>query len=124
FSKLPSYKGMYTSVLPILNGESESGVTLHEIDKGIDTGPIIDQIVFPLSVDTTARELYDLYLTNSILLFKKNLRFLITGNYVARPQTRLGSTYFSKSSINFSNLKIDLNQTAFQIHNQIRAFVF
>ncbi|MCU7960856.1 MAG: hypothetical protein KZQ58_12860 [gamma proteobacterium symbiont of Bathyaustriella thionipta] len=43
FSKLPAYKGMYTSAWPILNGELESGVTLHRIDHGIDTGDIIDQ---------------------------------------------------------------------------------
>ena len=40
FSLLPSYKGMYTSAIPILNGEEMVGVTFHEIDKGIDTGNI------------------------------------------------------------------------------------
>lgn len=43
FSLLPSYKGMYTSAIPILNGEEMVGVTFHEIDKGIDTGNIIAQ---------------------------------------------------------------------------------
>ena len=39
---------MYTSCLPILFNEKESGVTLHKIDRGIDTGDIIDQITFPI----------------------------------------------------------------------------
>lgn len=43
FSLLPKYKGMYTSALPILNNEKETGVTLHKIDTGIDTGEIIAQ---------------------------------------------------------------------------------
>ena len=40
FSLLPAYKGMYTSALPILNGEKKTGVTLHCIDAGIDTGAL------------------------------------------------------------------------------------
>ena len=43
FSLLPSYKGMYTAALPILNNEKHTGVTFHKIDNGIDTGPIIAQ---------------------------------------------------------------------------------
>ena len=46
FSYLPAYKGMFTSALPIKNGEVDSGVTLHKIESGIDTGDIIDQIKF------------------------------------------------------------------------------
>ena len=41
FSLLPAYKGMFTSAWPILRFEKYTGVTLHEIDKGIDTGNII-----------------------------------------------------------------------------------
>ena len=48
FSLLPAYKGMYTSALPLLNDEKDAGVTLHHIDSGIDTGDIIDQIIFPI----------------------------------------------------------------------------
>ena len=41
FSLLPKYKGMFTSILPILNNDKITGVTFHRIDKGIDTGDII-----------------------------------------------------------------------------------
>ena len=34
------------------------------------------------------------------------------------------SSYYSKSSINFKNFKIDLNKTAFEVHNELRAFTF
>ena len=39
---------MFTSALPLINGEKETGVTLHKIDAGIDTGDIIDQIKFQI----------------------------------------------------------------------------
>ena len=45
FSLLPKYKGMHTTAWPILNGDFETGVTLHKIDNGIDTGSIISTIV-------------------------------------------------------------------------------
>ncbi|MFS8082946.1 MAG: formyltransferase family protein [Ginsengibacter sp.] len=124
FSKLPAYKGMYTSVFPLLNGEIESGVTLHLINRGIDTGPVIDQLTFPLSINTNAAQLYDLYLQYSSILFKRNIESLIAGDIYLIPQTAGGSTYFSKSSLNFSKIEIDLNKTAYEIHNQVRAYSF
>ncbi|WP_241392744.1 formyltransferase family protein [Pseudomonas chlororaphis] len=47
FSRLPEYKGMFTSVWPLLESRAEAGVTLHFIDRGIDTGEIVAQQVFP-----------------------------------------------------------------------------
>lgn len=124
FSALPAYKGMYTSVLPILYGEESSGVTLHKIDDGIDTGEIIDQSIFKIGIDTTARELYDLYLEHGIALIKKNLLSLFNKSYSSHLQTEYRSTYFSKKTIDFQNIEIDINKTAWEISNQIHAFSF
>ena len=62
---------MYTSALPIINNELETGVTLHKIDSGIDTGDIIDQIKFKIENNFTARDLYFKYLFYSKELLKK-----------------------------------------------------
>lgn len=124
FSLLPKYKGMYTSALPILNGEKESGVTLHYIDEGIDTGDIIAQKRFPIDIQDTCRDLYFKYLQYGFELFKENIDNLIKGNLKAKPQGNIDSTYFSKKSIDYKNIQIDLNRTSFEIHNQIRAFIF
>jgi len=51
FSLLPKYRGCHTNFLQILNGEKYSGVTLHLIDRGIDTGKIIDHIKYKLSIN-------------------------------------------------------------------------
>ncbi len=124
FSNLPSYKGMYTSALPLLNGERMSGVTLHYIDSGIDTGNIIDQLQFTINDSDTARHLYEKYLIYSKKLLKENLFKLLSGKVSSYPQTANGSTYFSKKEIDYKNLEIDLRRTAQQIKNQIRAFTF
>lgn len=124
FSHLPEYKGMYTSVWPLLDGKDYSGVTLHRIDPGIDTGDIIAQRKIPLGPDTTARELYEAYLNNGLALVQEWFPRLLTGDYHATPQPATGSTYRSRRSLDFANLTIDLQQTAAAIHNQIRAFTF
>lgn len=124
FSFLPAYKGMYTAVMPLLNGESSSGVTLHKIDKGIDTGDIIDQIAFDVPESLNARRLYDLFLEQGKQLMEKNLPSILNNTFRAYPQAKINSSYYSKKAIDFSNIILDLNSTAWEIHNQIRAFAF
>jgi methionyl-tRNA formyltransferase len=124
FSLLPKYKGMFTSVFPLLNGDSKSGVTLHLIDSGIDTGDIIAQTAFELTLNDTCRDLYFKYLKNGEVLFKQNFHKLLNGDYSTTPQPALGASYFSRNSIDFQNIAIDLKKTSFEIHNQVRAFIF
>lgn len=124
FSLLPKYKGMYTSIWPLLNGEVVTGVTLHEIDNGIDTGSIIDQREIAISEHDRARDLYRKYLSSSFELFKSRFDEIISGEIYSKPQQKNASTYYSKKSIDFSTLKIDLNQTAHAIARQIYAFSF
>lgn len=124
FSLLPRYKGMYTSVFPLLDGANQSGVTLHCIDDGIDTGDIIAQIKFEIGINDTCRDLYFKYLHYGFELFKNNIIDLLNGNFIAKQQSNLDSTYYSKKSLDFKNIVIDLNKTSFEIHNQIRAYIF
>ena len=124
FSLLPSYKGMYTSVMPILNNEKFTGVTLHEIDRGIDTGNIIAQDRIEINFEDNARDLYHKYIKKGIQLIKNNFKDILNNSYKSKPQHYKLSSYYSKSSLNFKNILIDLNQTALNIHNQIRAFNF
>lgn len=124
FSKLPKYKGMYTSVMPILNGESECGVTFHKLDAGIDTGDIIKQKVFPVPIDYTARNLYFDYLKYGFELFKEVIEDVLTFNINSCAQSVFDSSYYSKKVIDFKNIQIDFNKTSFEIHNQVRAFIF
>lgn len=124
FSLLPKYKGVATSVWPILNGDAKTGVTLHEIDHGIDTGSIIAQKEFSLNNEMTA---YDVYLKNMNIgysLLIENLQSLIEGNYVQNPQMSQNSTYYGKRDIDYSESKINVFQTAQQVARRCRAYTF
>lgn len=57
--KLPEYRGMRPINWALRNGESVAGVTLHEVDPGIDTGPIVAQTTF--SIFPEVDEVRDVY---------------------------------------------------------------
>lgn len=123
FSLLPKYKGMFTSVFPILNGDHETGVTLHEIDAGIDTGNIIAQKSFPIGM-MDCREVYLSYIKHGTALALENIDKLLSGNVFSVPQAVYGSTYNSRQTIDFDNIIVNLNNTAEGIFRQIRAYNF
>lgn len=124
FSKLPKYKGMYTSVWPILFADSKSGVTLHKIDSGIDTGDIIAQKVFELSEKDRSQDCYRKYIDNSKVLLSEWFTKIINNQIEPKKQLAINSTYFSRKTIDYSNLTIKFDKTAWQIQRQIYAFSF
>jgi methionyl-tRNA formyltransferase len=124
FSLLPRYRGMYTSALPILFGETVTGVTLHKIDRGIDTGDIVEQYSFPVLPTDNSRDLYCNYIKYGGSLVRKNLINMLEDNISTIPQDFDNASYFSRSAIDYENIFIDLNQCAYNIRNQIRAFNF
>jgi methionyl-tRNA formyltransferase len=124
FSLLPAYQGMYTSAHPILNNEKITGCTIHEIDAGIDTGPTISQIKFNIDIDNTCKDVYANYLKNGIELTFNTIDNLVSDSYQAQPQSKKGSSYYSKKSIDYSNISINFNQNAKDVSNQIKAFTF
>jgi methionyl-tRNA formyltransferase len=124
FSLLPKYRGMYTSTLPLLFSETITGVTLHRIDKGIDTGDIIEQYSFSILPTDNCRDLYHKYIKHGSCLVRKNLNNMLEDKISTIPQNYENASYFSKSAINYKNISIDLYQCACNIRNQIRAFNF
>lgn len=106
FSALPKYKGVYTSITPILNGEISSGVTLHKIDNGIDTGDIIAQRIFKIDINDSARDLYFKYLKQGFMLFKQNIASLIAGDFSLKKQSCEHSSYFLGKTLMFVILKL------------------
>ena len=124
FSLLPKYKGMYTSALPLLYGEKKTGVTFHRIERGIDTGSIISQKEFKINQNWNAHDLYNKYMSYGYQIFKTNINKIIKNKIPLLKQKYYNSSYYPKSHINFKELNIDFNKTAYQIQNQFRAYSF
>lgn len=126
FSLLPKYKGMYTAILPILYGDKETGVTLHKIDNGIDTGDIVAQKRIVIESEDTSYDVYRKNIAYGTDLVIKFLPKLIYGydKIKAMPQSHGFSSYFSKKAIDFQSLELDINTTASMMQRQVRAFAF
>ena len=58
-SLLPDYTGGAPLVWAIINGEEKTGITLFQMDSGVDTGPIIGQLEEKIREDDTIATLYD-----------------------------------------------------------------
>lgn len=124
FSLLPKYKGCYPSVLPILNDEGETGVTFHKIRRGIDTGEIIDQQAFSIDANDSSLDVYYKLINNGTEVVKRNIKKILNGDVSYIPQKKEKSFYYPSGYIDYKNLSLDVNCTAYQISNQIRAFNF
>ncbi|TDB60660.1 formyltransferase family protein [Photorhabdus khanii] len=125
FSLLPKYKGMYTSIWPILNNEISTGVSLHYIDNGIDTGEIIDQITINIDEKYTSKDIYLNYISHACTLIENNIKNIIEKNHIpSKPQESKYSSYYSKKTLTFSSEMINFNKTAWEIGRYIRAFSF
>ncbi|MGE0491788.1 MAG: methionyl-tRNA formyltransferase [Vulcanimicrobiota bacterium] len=58
-SLLPRYRGIYPWLWQFYHQEPEGGFTVHLLDEGLDTGPILAQQTFPIPFGVTASELFD-----------------------------------------------------------------
>ena len=125
FSLLPKYRGCHTNFFQIFNGEKYSGVTLHKIDKGIDTGSIIDNVKFRLKINNNAYQNYLDLMKNSLKLFKKNFKSILKKNNKEKKQNLKRGSYYSRNSINYKKMKFfELNKIKIKDFNEIRAFIF
>ena len=58
-SLLPAYRGAAPIQWADINGDKESGVTIMQMDEGLDTGNMIEKVVVPLEKDETGGSLFD-----------------------------------------------------------------
>lgn len=124
FSLLPKFRGCNTSIWPILLGEAHHGVTLHVMDSGVDSGPIIDQIAFDIRPQATSRDLYLRCLELGFDIFRNNVARLLDGSYGTRPQNEAEQSTFRRDAIDYENIGIDFQKPNEAVSRQIRAFSF
>jgi methionyl-tRNA formyltransferase len=92
-SYLPWNRGAHP-VFWAIHDNTPLGVSIHEIDAGIDTGPIIDQRLFTQSVTGLSfRQLHKKLRSEVEDLFLENLNQLLSGSYKKHPQKSKGSIH-------------------------------
>ena len=87
-SLLPQYRGAAPINWAIINGETETGVTLHYMTAKPDAGDIVDQEKFAIADDDTARTLFDKAVTAAGILLDRTLPQLKSGKAPRRMKPR------------------------------------
>ncbi|GAA3963283.1 methionyl-tRNA formyltransferase [Allohahella marinimesophila] len=118
-SLLPRWRGAAPLQRAIEAGDRTSGVTLMQMEAGLDTGPMLATIQYDLAKTETADSLHDRLATLGAELLVENLPMLLTGE--ARPvvQENAQATYAHK--LTKQEARIDWTRSATVIERKIRA---
>src|SRR6478736_2163082 len=119
-SLLPKYRGASPIQSAILNGESETGVTIMKMDIGLDTGAILTQRTMPIHAEDNAATLHDRLAQLGAELLVETIPAYAAGTIQPRLQQHELATHVAK--IKKEDGRIDWSQSARAIWNRIRAF--
>jgi len=121
---LPEYRGCNQFSFAIIDGKTEFGTSLHQIDPKIDHGALLFEKRFPMPENCWVQQLYELTEKASYELFTESLESLLKGDYSLTSQKNLEAS--RGFSLHFRNeiqalKQIDLNWPAAQMERHIRA---
>jgi methionyl-tRNA formyltransferase len=119
FSKLPEWRGAAPVQHAILNGESSTGISIFQLEKGMDTGPVylFEEVIIQDNEKTPdVLKKMSLMVPNLVL---KTLE-MISGNIPPIPQSGENTSYASK--ISKEDGMLDWNNKSLDILNKFRAF--
>lgn len=116
-SLLPRWRGAAPVQRAILAGDAETGITIMQMEAGLDTGPMLLKAATPIEGKTAGALTEELAATGADLM----VQYLATpSDYPGEAQADELTTYAKK--IEKQEAHLDFNQTADQAERQIRAF--
>ena len=118
-SLLPKYRGRVPINWAIINGEKETGVTLHYMTRKADAGDIVDQEKIAITNDDTAKTLFCKAEKAAALMLDRALPLLKEGKADRIPQDDSKATTFGGRKP--ADGQIDWSKSADEIRNLIRA---
>ena len=121
-SLLPEYRGFAPLNWSIVNGASETGVTLFYLDEGMDTGDIVAQKAVPIGSSDSAPEVYERVCSATVDVILENCPALAAGTAPRiRQDPRAGSLTCSRTP---RDGEIDWNRPTREIFNLVRALAY
>jgi len=115
-SLLPRWRGAAPIQRALLAGDAQTGITIMQMDEGLDTGPILRQKAIPIFEDDTAGSLHDRLASLGARLLIETL----ASPCPPRPQGTDGITYAAK--VSKEDAHIDWRQSAAVLERTLRAF--
>ncbi len=117
-SLLPRWRGAAPINRAVMAGDPDSGVTIMQMDEGLDTGAMAMAERMPIGADMTAGELHDALSRLGADLMLRVLAAADRGSLQLTPQPQAGVTYAEKISKN--ETRIDWSKPWKQVHDHIR----
>lgn len=119
-SLLPRWRGASPIQSSLLAGDAKTGVTLMQMNEGLDTGDMLAKASLEIGDDETAVELHDRLAALGGDLLITHFASLISGTLTATPQDDELSTY--ATLIRKTDGQLNWNETAVELYRRLRAF--
>lgn len=120
-SLLPRWRGAAPIQRAIEAGDAETGVDLMQMERGLDTGPVLLERRTPIHADDTGGSLHDRLATIGAELLIEGLARLRAGEPLPQqPQPEQGVTYAHK--LDKAEARLDFSQPAVVLERRVRAF--
>src|SRR3989338_8083041 len=117
-SLLPKYRGASPIQSAIMQGETETGVTIMKMDEGLDTGPILSQQTIRIGPDDICTTVEKNLIDAAVPLLRKTMEGYISGTIEPIPQDNTLATVCTKLSRDDG--KIDWTTSSKEIYNRYR----
>jgi methionyl-tRNA formyltransferase len=117
-SLLPRWRGAAPIQWSIVHGDEETGVTLMQVDEGMDSGAILATVSTPITPDDDAATLSDRLSKMGAELLREQLAPYVAGDLTPQPQDEGAVTM--APLLKKEHGRIDWNKSAQAVHNQIR----
>ncbi|MBU6348854.1 MAG: methionyl-tRNA formyltransferase [Chloroflexi bacterium] len=121
-SLLPAYRGASPIAAALLDGQSETGVTIMLMDEGLDTGPALRQASLPIQPSDTTAALSARLADLGAALLVETLADWLAGDVAPIPQQQLSGTPSTCQQIDKEDGQIDWTLSAEQIERRVRAY--
>ncbi|AHE66168.1 methionyl-tRNA formyltransferase [Legionella oakridgensis] len=119
-SLLPRWRGASPIQHALLHGDTQTGVTIMQMDVGMDTGDMLAKATYTIQPEETAGSLHDHLAKLAVAPLMKSLENIALGKSIPQSQDHAAATYAPK--INKEDANIHWQRSAIEIERQIRAF--
>lgn len=119
-SLLPRWRGAAPINAAILHGDEETGVTIMQMDAGLDTGPMLAKRSIRIAPDDTAGYIFKILSTLGANLLIETLPDYLSGALQPEPQPEEGATYAPMLKKEEGRLEFDSD--VFELERRVRAF--
>jgi natural product biosynthesis luciferase-like monooxygenase protein len=121
---LPAYAGLNAPVWALINGETEYGITWHEMAAGVDKGRILVQRGFPVTADETVLGLNAQCYQAGLAAFNELIEQIETGSLAPQEQDSAQRSYFGLSKRPSAAATLDWSRPAVELERLVRALDF